>query len=126
MNENAPKKILLVEDEIDLVDLYTEILVEAGYEVVASYDGEDGLYKVKSENWNMLLLDIMLPEKDGMAVLEEIKNMPGGKKGPILMLTNLNSEDLIDRAKTLGADGYIIKSEVTLPDIVKKVQEYLG
>lgn len=121
-----PKKILLVEDEIDLVDLYTEILTEEGYEVTSAYDGEDGLFKINTGKWDLLLLDIMLPEKDGMAVLEDIQKTDGAKKGPIIMLTNLNSEDLIARASKLGADDYIIKSEVTLTDITDKVKKYLG
>ena len=120
------KTVLLVEDEIDLVDLYTEILTEAGYVVLASYDGEDGIYKAKNEHWDLLLLDIMLPEKDGMAVLEEIQDVEGGKKGPIVLLTNLNSEDLIERGYKLGADDYLIKSEISLEDITKKVQQYLS
>lgn len=120
------KTILLVEDEIDLVELYTELLTEQGYNVISAYDGDDGLYKIGTTQWDLLLLDIMLPEKDGMAVLEDIQKTSGTKKGPILMLTNLNSEDLIERAMNLGADGYIIKSEVTLQDISEKVKKYLG
>lgn len=125
-NESQKKVVLLIEDEIDLVDLYTEILNEAGYDVLPSYDGEDGIYKSKNDKWDLLLLDIMLPEKDGMAVLEEIQKAGQGKKGPIVLLTNLNSEDLIERAYKLGADDYLIKSEISLEDIVKKVKQYLG
>ncbi len=126
-NGDVPKKvILLIEDEIDLVDLYTEILNEAGYDVLPSYDGDDGIYKAKNDNWDLLLLDIMLPEKDGMAVLEEIQKVERGKQGPIVLLTNLNSEDLIERAYKLGADDYLIKSEISLDDIVSKVKQYLG
>ncbi len=128
MEENITKKktVLLVEDEVDLVDLYTEILNEAGYDVLPSYDGEDGIYKVKNEKWDLLLLDIMLPEKDGMAVLEEMQKTEASKKGPVVLLTNLNSEDLIERAYKLGADDYLIKSEISLDDIVKKVKQYLS
>jgi len=126
-NSDVPKKvILLIEDEIDLVDLYTEILNEAGYDVLPSYDGDDGIYKAKNDNWDLLLLDIMLPERDGMAVLEEIQKVDRGKQGPIVLLTNLNSEDLIERAYKLGADDYLIKSEISLDDIVGKVKQYLG
>ena len=67
----------------------------------------------------------MLPEKDGMAVLEEVKKTEKGKQGPIVLLTNLNSEDLIERAYKLGADDYLIKSEISLDDIVAKVKQYL-
>ncbi len=125
-NESQRKVVLLIEDEIDLVDLYTEILNEAGYDVLPAYDGEDGIYKAKNDQWDLLLLDIMLPEKDGMAVLEEIQKEEVGKKGPIVLLTNLNSEDLIERAYKLGADDYLIKSEISLEDITKKVKQYLG
>jgi len=126
-NADIPKKVvLLIEDEIDLVDLYTEILNEAGYDVLPSYDGDDGIYKAKNDNWDLLLLDIMLPERDGMAVLEEIQKVERGKQGPIILLTNLNSEDLIERAYKLGADDYLIKSEISLDDIVSKVKQYLG
>ena len=125
-NTQNKKTVLLVEDEMDLVELYTEVLNEAGFEVVPAYDGEDGIYKVKGTNWDLLLLDIMLPEKDGMAVLEELQSMEGGKKGPIVLLTNLNSEDLIERAYKLGADDYLIKSEITLADITNKVKQYLA
>jgi len=59
-NENELKKIvLLIEDEIDLVDLYTEILNEAGYDVLPSFDGDDGIYKAKNDNWDIMLLDII-------------------------------------------------------------------
>ena len=119
------KVVLLIEDEIDLVDLYTEILNEAGYTVLPSYDGEDGIYKAKNEKWDLMLLDIMLPEKDGMAVLEEVQKIEETGRGPIILLTNLNSEDLIERAYKLGADDYLIKSEISLEDIVKKVKQYL-
>jgi len=84
------------------------------------------VYKAKNDNWDLLLLDIMLPEKDGMAVLEEIQKVERGKQGPIVLLTNLNSEDLIERAYKLGADDYLIKSEISLDDIVSKVKQYLG
>lgn len=128
MDENIDTKkvILLIEDEVDLVDLYTEILNEAGFDVLPAYDGDEGIYKAKNEHWDLMLLDIMLPERDGMAVLEEISQLEGGKKGPILLLTNLNSEDLIERSYKLGADDYLIKSEISLEDITKKVTQYLS
>ncbi|OGC46466.1 hypothetical protein A2V49_04260 [candidate division WWE3 bacterium RBG_19FT_COMBO_34_6] len=128
MNQNTPNKktILLIEDEVDLVDLYTEILNEAGFNVIPAYDGEEGIIKAKNEHWDLMLLDIMLPEKDGMAVLEELQKLEDSKKGPIVLLTNLNSEDLIERAYKLGADDYLIKSEISLEDITKKVISYLS
>ena len=82
-DQNAQKVILLIEDEADLVDVYTEYLNSAGYQVVTAYNGEDGLRMAREDHWDLMLLDIMLPEKDGMAVLEVISSEEGLKRGSI-------------------------------------------
>ena len=120
------KKVLLIEDERDLVDLYTEVLVEVGFTVVTALDGETGTEKIKNEDWDLLLLDVMLPDKDGMAMLEEIHNTSVLKKGPVIVLTNLNREDLVEKSVQFGASGYLVKSEVSLDDIVAEVKKHLG
>ncbi|MBP7928254.1 response regulator [Patescibacteria group bacterium] len=128
MNTTTEKKkvILLVEDERDLVELYSELLKDSDYNVEVAYDGSTALQKVLSESWDLLLLDIMLPEKDGLTILEEIKKAANAKRGPIILLTNLNNEDLIKRAFSLGADGYLIKSEISLDDVVNEVKTRLA
>lgn len=118
------KKVLIVEDEHDLRELYMDILKEAGYEVDGAADGGEGLEKIKNNEWNLLLLDIMLPGKDGLKILKDISETPGLKKGHIVVLTNLNGENIIQEAFNLGADGYLIKSDNTPDKVLEEVGKY--
>ncbi len=118
--------ILIVEDETDIREIYVEVLTGAGYFVDQAADGEIGMQKIKEGNWDLLLLDIMLPGKDGLKILKEIKETPGLKKGPVIALTNLNSENIIHEVFTSGADGYLIKSEITPDKVVEEVVKVLG
>jgi two-component system response regulator ResD len=126
MAEEIKNKILIVEDEKDIRLLYAEVLTDAGYLVEQASDGEVGYDLIKSTEWDLLLLDVMLPGKDGMNILKDVKNELVHKKGPIILLTNLNSEEIIKDAFGLGADGYLIKSEITPDKIVAEVNHYLG
>ena len=118
--------ILIVEDEHDIREIYAEVLVSAGYKVDQAADGEVGMQKIKEGKWDLLLLDIMLPGKDGLKILKEIKETPGLKKGPVIALTNLNSENIIHEVFTSGADGYLIKSEITPDKIVEEIVKVFG
>ena len=118
--------ILIVEDETDIREVYVEVLTSAGYTVDQAADGEVGMQKIKEGNWDLLLLDIMLPGKDGLKILKEIKETPGLKKGPVIALTNLNSESIIHEVFTSGADGYLIKSEITPDKVVEEIAKVLG
>jgi len=117
-------RLLIVEDEIDLRVLYSEVLRDAGFIVEEAPDGEIGLQKILNYPWQMLLLDIMLPGKDGLRILKDMGL--SNKRGPILMLTNLNSEHIIQEAFKLGADGYLIKSEITPDKIIVEVETFLA
>jgi len=117
--------ILIVEDEHDIREIYAEVLSTAGYKVSQAADGEKGIQKIKDEHWDILLLDIMLPGKDGLKILKEMKENPQLKKGPVIALTNLNSENIIQEAFGSGADGYLIKSEITPDKIVDEVTRVL-
>lgn len=117
--------ILIVEDEHDIREIYAEVLQSSGYKVEQAPDGESGMQKIRNFDWNLLLLDIMLPGKDGLKILKEIKDNPDLKKGPVIALTNLNSENIIQEAFGSGADGYLIKSEITPDKIVDEVGRVL-
>ena len=120
-----PNRILIIEDEHDLRALYAEILTNAGYNVDQAPDGEIGMDKVKNTPWNLLLLDIMLPGRDGLRILKEMKENAGFKKGPVVVITVLNSEHIIQEAFNLGANGYLIKSEITPDKVIDEVKEFL-
>jgi DNA-binding response OmpR family regulator len=118
--------ILIVEDEHDIREIYAEVLSTAGYKVSQAADGEVGIQKIRDEHWDLLLLDIMLPGRDGLKILKQMRENPDLKKGPVVALTNLNSENIIQEAFSQGADGYLIKSEITPDKIVDEIGKILG
>jgi DNA-binding response OmpR family regulator len=117
--------VLIIEDEEDIRELYTDVLRDGGFEVIQAADGDSGLDSAQNEEWDIMLLDIMIPQLDGIALLKNIKNNDKLKSKPILLLTNLGSEDLITQAFQLGADGYLIKAEITPDHILNEVTNYL-
>ncbi|HOD01257.1 MAG TPA: response regulator [bacterium] len=118
--------ILIIEDEHDIREVYVEVLNMAGYKVQEAADGETGMQKIRNENWDVLLLDIMLPGRDGLKILKEIRSNPELKKGLVVALTNLNSESIIKEAFDQGVDGYLIKSEITPDKVVEEVNRILA
>lgn len=111
-------KILLVEDDQDIRGLYESILKDAGYEVATASDGEEGLIKASQGGFDLILLDIMLPKRDGLSILSALKTKP--PKVPnksILVLSNLSHEKALKEAMEMGAKGYVIKTSTT-PDLL--------
>ena len=123
--KSLKNNILIIEDEHDIREIYVEVLQSSGYKVEQAPDGESGMQKIRNVEWDLLLLDIMLPGKDGLRLLKEVKDNPALKKGPVIIITNLNSEHIIQEAFNLGADGYLIKSEITPDKIIDEVKEFL-
>lgn len=121
----ANKKILIIEDEETLQRALTQYLEEENFEVFSAMDGEKGIEMVKKEKPDLVLLDIILPKKDGFQVLEEIKQEETTKNIPVILLTNLESIDDIQKAFDKGATTYLVKSEYKLEDVVKKINETL-
>ena len=117
--------ILIIEDEHDICEVYSEVLSMAGYKVQEAADGETGMQKIRDENWDVLLLDIILPGKYGLKILKEIRATPELRKGLVVALTNLNSEGIIKEAFDQGVDGYLIKSEITPDKVVEEVNKIL-
>ena len=126
MPDKTKNKVLIIEDEQDIRTIYAEVLQNAGYVVDQAPNGEIGGGKIKNSDWSILLLDIMLPGKDGLKILKDLKETPELKKGPVVVLTNLNSEHIIQEAFKLGADGYLIKSEVNPDKVVEEVGRFSG
>jgi CheY-like chemotaxis protein len=98
----AKQNIMVVEDEVTLHDALLEYLKAEGFETVSAMDGEEALIKVKSEKPDLVLLDIILPKKDGYEVLEELKKDEATKNIPVILLTNLGSNDDIQKAFDRG------------------------
>jgi DNA-binding response OmpR family regulator len=119
------KKILVVEDEVSLQKSLSEFLVEENFEVISALDGEKGLIMAQEEKPDLILLDIILPKKDGYEVLTELKQGENTKRIPVILLTNLEGPEDIEKAFESGASTYLVKSNYKLEDIVKKIKETL-
>jgi CheY-like chemotaxis protein len=127
MTTSAQQKILVVEDEQDLQSLYSTVLTGDGYAVDTASDGLQAYDKMKTGAYDLVLLDIMLPEMDGIQVLEKLNaesNPQGGNKS-VVLLTNLGQDTLIARALSLGIRGYLVKSDYTPDQLLKEIKGYL-
>jgi len=118
---NRQKKILIVEDERNMREALTEAFVDGGFEVLVEEDGESVADVVKEQSPDIVLLDIILPRKDGFEVLSELKEDNETRKVPVILSTNLSDPSDIQKALDLGATTYLVKSNYSLDDIVKKV-----
>ncbi|HEX8931596.1 MAG TPA: response regulator [Patescibacteria group bacterium] len=120
-------KVLLVEDDMFLRDIYAEVLEKEGYVVLAADDGEAGI-RLGKENADakIMLLDIMLPKIHGIDVLKELKSDATTKNMTIVVLTNLTEESIMQEALHLGAAGYLVKVHYTPPQVVEKVNEFIA
>lgn len=120
------KKVLLIEDEDEIRAVYAEVLKDEGFVVAEAADGTEGLKLVLDDEWDLLLLDIMLPGEDGLHILKSAKENVRLKFKPVILLTNLGNESIINEAFKLGADGYLIKAQITPDKIVEEVKNYLN
>lgn len=120
------KKILIVEDEATLNKAIADFLVAESFEVFSALDGAVGIEMAKKELPDLILLDIILPQKDGYEVLDELKKDEKTKDIPVILLTNLESQEDIVKAFEKGATTYLVKSDYKLQDVVKKIKMALG
>jgi len=127
MNEKSekPKKILMIEDDIFLRKIYRDKLTRAGFEFIEATNGEEGLGKILSEKPDLVLLDLILPRKNGFDVLTEMKMNVSVHHIPVVILSNLAQESDRKRGLALGAEDYLVETEVTLAEVVEKVREWL-
>lgn len=120
------RKILIIEDEQTLLKALDIKFNEAGFDVATAIDGQSGLELANQVKPDIILLDIILPTKDGLTVLEELKQNEETESIPVLLLTNLSDQASISRGVELGAAGYIIKADFSLDEVVQKVESTLA
>lgn len=116
----ATKKILIIEDEKPMASALVLKLRSAGFETVLVYDGKTAISTLRESKFGLIILDLVLPKKDGFFVLAELKKLKIAT--PVIVSSNLSQEEDIKRAKELGARDYFIKSDTTLAEIVKRVK----
>ncbi len=119
-----PRKILIMEDEHPLATALELKLTSEGFEVDIAYDGESGMKKLLEKSYDLILLDLIMPLKDGFKVLEEMKE--ANIKVPVIALTNLSQREDLDRVKDYGVDKYLVKSDTPLHEVVDNIKKFLG
>lgn len=119
-------KVLLIEDEKEVAELYRLKLSLDGYNVLIATSGQEGLDKAFRENPELIFLDIKMPEIDGFEVLRKLRVSPKTKETPVVILSNFDEQDLIEKGLSLGANEYLIKSQFTPEDISNKVKSWVS
>lgn len=120
------KKILIVEDDQFLREFYEELLLGEGFEIDSAPEGDSAAAKIYQGGYDLVLLDIMLPRRDGIQILQGNKTHPPLKtNGPIVVLTNIGQDAIIRQCFDLGASGYIIKSALNPDQVLQEIKNYL-
>ncbi len=123
---DAKKRVLIVEDDQFLREFYQELLESEGMVVDTAPDGEIAIAKIHEGGFDLVLLDIMLPKKDGLQILKENKiNPPLKGNGPIVVLTNIGQDAIIKNCFEAGAAGYMIKSALNPDQVLQEIHNYL-
>jgi DNA-binding response OmpR family regulator len=120
------KTILFIEDEPALQKLAGEQLKQEGFKVLSALDGEVGLRLAQKEKPDLILLDLILPKKDGFELLKELKEKQETRDIPVIILTNLENEKDVQRALDLGANTYLVKANYRLEEVIAKIKETLS
>jgi CheY-like chemotaxis protein len=123
---NMTPKILFIEDEAVMQKAVSEFLGVKGYKIISAMDGESGANIARMEKPDLILLDLILPKKNGFEVLKELKNDESTKQIPVIVLTNLSEMGDIGKVLELGVTTYMVKSDQTLQDIFAVVEKTLG
>lgn len=120
------KKILVIDDDLALAKALTIELISAGFAVIGSSNGEDGLIATKINKPNLVVLDILMPQLDGIKMLRKLRTCKDEfcKEVPVIILTNLTNELTLEQASELNCCGYIIKSNVTLKQIALLAEKW--
>jgi DNA-binding response OmpR family regulator len=119
------KTILFIEDESAMQKTVGAIIQQEGYNMISALDGELGIKLAKEKHPDMILLDLVLPKKNGFDVLTSLKQDVQTKSIPIIVLTNLGEMENIDKAIELGATTYLVKSDYSLKEIIEKIKKIL-
>jgi len=119
-------KIMLVEDDNNLREIYEARLSAEGYEIVSAADGEEALAIAVREKPDLIISDVMMPKISGFDMLDILRSTPETKNAKVIMMTALSQAEDKERADKLGADRYLVKSQVTLEDVVGVAREVLG
>jgi len=119
---SSKPKILIIEDDGFLLQMYSSKLELEGYEVISALDGVKGLKLALTNQPDLIILDLKLPELDGFQILEKLKKDAKTKKIPIIVLTNLSQKQDINKCLNLGADDYLIKAHFVPSEVIERIK----
>lgn len=119
-------KIMVVEDDASLREIYSIRITAEGYEVVSAGDGEEALAVAVREKPDLILSDIMMPKISGFDMLDILRSTPEIAQIKVVMMTALSADDQRQRGERLGADRYLVKSQVGIEDVINTIHEVLG
>ncbi|MEK9165948.1 MAG: response regulator [Patescibacteria group bacterium] len=125
MKKSTKFKAMLVEDDLTLARIYKTKLTKSGFDVLHVCNGKECLEKASEFKPDIILLDVIIPRLDGFAVLQELKSNSRTRKIPVIMLTNLAQNEDMEKGKKLGACNYLVKSNLTPAELIKKVEAVL-
>lgn len=125
-NSDALKKILLVEDDNYLADVYKTRLIEEGFDVKHIADGEGAVSLAVTYKPDLIVLDIMMPKVSGFDVLKDLRQNPVTQKTKVMMVTARASDEDRKKAEELKVDDYLVKSQVIISDLVERIKQHLG
>ena len=123
--EEKGVKVLLIEDEPEVLELYRLKLTLDEYNVVTASNGKDGLKKAVDESPELIFLAIKMPEMDGFEVLKKLRSDTKTKNIPVVILSNFDEQDMIEKGLSLGANEYLIKSQFTPEEISSKIKNWI-
>jgi len=119
------KKILIVEDDKAILEMYLERFKNENFDVIEAVDGEDAMEKAIRENPNVIILDLLLPKKGGLSVLEVLKSQPGTKDIPVVIMTAYPRDEYREKSIRNGAALFLSKSETMPGELVEKVKSII-
>ncbi|MEX2043313.1 MAG: response regulator [Patescibacteria group bacterium] len=122
----AKTNIILIEDDSVLADMYVQKFAREGYDIAHALDGDEGIRLIKQKQPDLVLLDIMMPKKSGIEVLEELRKTPETKGVTVVLLSNVGDQEYINKGMALGAAGYLLKSNYTPSEVVEQIAKILS
>lgn len=125
MKKKAKKKILIIEDEKILTEMYHDTFVNAGFEVISSVEAGKALVIAKKEKPDLIILDILLPNENGIGFLKKLREDPEISSIPVIVFTNYDDSEEQRKARDLGVKDYLIKANFTPKQFVMRVKRYL-
>lgn len=120
------KRILIIEDEKILAEMYQEKFKQTGFEVISAMEAEEGLRIAEKEKPDLILLDILLPRENGIFFLKNLKNNKEISSIPVIVFSNFDDPNIRKQAKQFGAKDYLIKTDYTPRQIVEQIKKFIN